>query len=276
MNDAAPTLDPDALRYEEHWQPVLDTAARRLFARVAVAVPASARVLDLGAGTGALTCLAAAHWPDAAIVGLDASAAMLAVAERRMVAVPREAGAPPVEWLVRDAAATGLETASLDAVLSSFVLQLVPDRSAVLLEVARVLVPGGVFGFVTWIAEALQLPPDSEFDEAVYELELDDPESVFREPKPGDYESVEQAEGELAEAGFVDVEARQDTLSFSWSAEAYLHFKVSFDERELIDSLDRADRERLLERVRQRWERLPTSAFTLEAPLVSAVAVRPR
>jgi len=271
VNDPGPIPDPDAERYQEHWQPVLDAAARRLFARVVALAPTARRVLDLGAGTGALTRLARHHWPQASVIALDASAAMLAVAQRRQAALAR-AAAGPIEWLVRDAASTGIEARSVDAVLSSFVLQLVPDRVAVLREMERVLQPDGVFGFVTWIAEELHLPPDDEFDEAVYELELDDPDSVFREPKLGDYESIEQARHELAEAGFADIDVRDDRLSYTWSPDGYLHFKASFDERELLDSLSAADRERLLARVRQRWEALPASAFTLRAPLVSAVA----
>ena len=285
MSVAEPTLDLDALRYEEHWQPVLDGAARRLLARLAAVVPASVvaphdhrsgsrgpRLLDLGAGTGVLTGLAAESWPDAAIIGLDASAAMLGVAERRLAAAGRSEALQPVEWLARDAQATGLETDSIDVVMSSFVLQLVQDRVAVLHEVQRVLAPGGIFGFVTWITDALQLQPDREFDEAVYELELDDPESTVPELESGDYESLDQARDELEEAGFRDIDVRPDTLDYAWSAEAYLHFKASFDERELLDSLTPTDRSRLIANVRRRWANLPASAFRLEAPLVSAVA----
>lgn len=287
MSDSEPNLDPDALRYQEHWQPVLDAPARRLFARVAAVARAflpfsgeqpagddMPRLLDLGAGTGALASLAAERWPHAAIIGLDVSGAMLAVAERRVAAIDRGHGRPGAEWLVRDARATGLEAGSIDAVVSSFALQLVGDRAAVLREVHRVLCTGGVFGFVTWIAEDLQMPPDTEFDEAVYELELDDPDSVFRESKPGDYESIEQARDELVAAGFSDIDVRPDTLAFSWSPDAYLRFKESYDERELFDSLSGPDRARLLENVQRRWEALPATAFSLQAPLVTATARR--
>ena len=286
MSGAGRTLDPDALRYQEHWQPVLDSATRRLFERVvsratgsiptastAVVDGPALRLLDLGAGTGALALLAAEHWPQASIIGLDVSAAMLTVAEERLHAHGREAAAGSVEWLVRDAQSTGLASDSIDVVVSSFVLQLVADRAATLREVRRLLRPGGIFGFVTWMAEEVYMLPDSEFDEAVYELGLDDPESAVREPKASDYESVEVARAELRAAGFDEVDARSERIDFSWSRDAYLHFKEAYDERELFESLDRADRARLRETVQGRWQDLAESAFIFEAPLVAATAL---
>ena len=106
-------------------------------------------------------------------------------------------------------------------------------------------------------------------------LSWDDPESMFREPKPGDYQSLGEAEQELQRVGFERVEVRADRLSYAWTREAYLDFKRSFDERELFESLDAADQARLARRVSERWASLPDRAFTLEAPLVSAVAYRP-
>ena len=45
----APPLDPDCLRYVQHWEPVLSGPSRRMLERLD-ATPAV--VLDLGAGTG--------------------------------------------------------------------------------------------------------------------------------------------------------------------------------------------------------------------------------
>ena len=42
---------------------------------------------------------------------------------------------------------------SFDAVLSSFVFQLVPDRFAALREARRVLRPGGTIAVLTWLAD---------------------------------------------------------------------------------------------------------------------------
>lgn len=266
--------DPDALRYETYWQPVLAGAVRRLLDRLAdraderlVSLQPARTFLDVGTGTGSLALAAAARWPESRVVGLDASAGMLSVARLR--------GPDRCRWLVADAAAMPLESSSVDVAASAFVLQLVADRRAVLREVRRVLRPAGVHGFVTWIAEEVAMAADVEFDEAVHDLELDDPEPGFRAPKAGDYEDLDEAHAELSDAGFVDIDARTDELRFSWSRDAYLDFKVAYDERDLFESLAAADRERLRSRVRQRWRDLPDDAFSLRATLVSALARRP-
>lgn len=273
-------VDPDARRYQEHWQPVLDAAARQLLQRVDAATRplphAISVVLDVGAGTGALTIPAARCWPGARVLGLDATAGMLSMARERASRLDRSGPTARLEWLVADAVSMPLEDASVDVAISSFVLQLVGDREAVLREIHRVLRPGGTLGFVTWMAEDVQMPADIEFDEAVYELELDEPDPAFRESKPGDYQSIDEARTELLRAGFrgADIDVRPERLSYSWSREGYLGFKRGFDERELFDTLDSRDRSRLVERLLERWAALPDSAFTLQAPLVSAVARR--
>ena len=270
--------DPEALGYEVHWQPVLAGPVLRLLDRLHGAADALLTIagatsgqpptlLDVGTGTGNLALAASSRWPGASVVGLDASAAMLSVARLR--------GSQRARWLVADAAAMPLATSSVDVVASAFVLQLVADRRAVLEEACRVLRPGGSLGFVTWIADEVVMVADAEFDEAVYDLELDDPEPGFREPKPGDYEDLEEARAELVSAGFADVDVRSDELRFTWSRDGYLDFKEAFDERDLYETLADADRARLRARVLERWERLDADAFTLHAPLVSALARRP-
>ena len=90
---------------------------------------------------------------------------------------PLPPGLERFEWIVADAAAMPLADASVDVILCAFMLQLASDRRAVLREVGRVLRPGGWLGIVTWLADELALAPDLEFDEAVYDLGLEDPEA---------------------------------------------------------------------------------------------------
>jgi SAM-dependent methyltransferase len=277
-----PDLDLDALRYDEHWEPVLHGATVGLLSRLDAFVQTRLEMagppptlLDVGSGTGALILSASERWSAVRCVGLDASAAMLGVARQRAVdaGVGRAALVP--EWHVADAAKMPLEGGSVSVAASSFMLQLVQDRAAVLAEVRRVLVPGGAFGLVTWLAEDLMLTADEEFDEAVFDLDLDDPEGGFREAKSGDFENVEQARHELHEAGFIDIDARADELRHSWTRAAFLDFKRLYDERELFESLDADDQARLARRVTERWASLSDEAFTLRAPIVTAVATRP-
>jgi SAM-dependent methyltransferase len=268
-----PRPDPDSLRYARHWEPVLAGPGRRLLERIE---DEPVTFLDVGAGTGALAVAAAGRWPSARIIGLDASAGMLSVARHRVTVEGSSDDVARIEWLAADAAAMPLPPASVDVAVAAFVLQLVPDRVDVLSEAHRVLRHGGTIGVVTWIGEDVQMTADVEFDEAVYELELDEPEGAFREPRPGDFADLAEAEAELRRAGFVDIDVRPDELRHTWSREDFLAFKQDFDEAELYGSLGPADRSRLDERVMARWAALPDEAFSLRASLVSALARRPR
>jgi ubiquinone/menaquinone biosynthesis C-methylase UbiE len=202
---------------------------------------------------------------------------MLSAARHRVAG--REASR--FEWLLADASALPLADGSEDIVLAAFMLQLVPDRLAVLREACRALRPGGCIGLVGWIQEDLWLAPDEEFDEAVYDLHLEEPEGAGAaegagaSEAAGDFQDPDQAADDLTAAGFEAVRAWPEHLAFGWTREAYLDFKERYDEAELFDALSAADRSRLRERLRLRWSRLPDDAFVLRAPLVMATARRP-
>jgi SAM-dependent methyltransferase len=273
---------PDGLRYAQHWEPVLADSGWRLLDRVAAlaatsldadAVPGT--VLDLGSGAGLLALAAAERWPLARVVGLDASDAMLSVARQRAAEHEPVGHASRLEWLVADAAAVPLQDASVDVVVSSFMLQLVADRQAVLREVWRVLRAGGMLGLVTWLADELWLAADTEFDEAVYDLSLDDAGVEDPGLQPDDYESPAALLADLEAAGLVGIDVQTGVLESSWSREAYLDFKEQYDEFDLFESLAVTDRARLRERVAERWQRLPEAAFSLRTPIVWATARRP-
>ena len=100
-------------------------------------IPPSGIALDVGCGPGTVTAsLARAAGPDGLALGLDLSQAMLARAVRA------EAG-PQIGFLRADAQRLPLRDATVDAVVSIAVLQLVPDPAAALAEMARVLRAGG-------------------------------------------------------------------------------------------------------------------------------------
>jgi SAM-dependent methyltransferase len=166
-----------------------------------------------------------------------------------------------------------LPEGGVDMALSAFMLQLVEDRPAVLAEIHRVLRPGGLLGLVTWLADDLVMSPDAEFDEAVYDLGLDDPDAEGAGPVD-DIASPEALRADLEAAAFEAIELVVDELVFEWSREGYLEFKEAYDEWDLFESLSAPDRARLRERVIERWAALPDPAFTLRAPLVVATARR--
>ena len=183
------------------------------------------------------------------------------------------AGAGRLEWIVADAGAMPLPEGGVDVALSAFMLQLVEDRPAALAEIHRVLRPGGLLGLVTWLADDLVMSPDAEFDEAVYDLRLEDPEAEAAEPL-ADIASPEALRADLVAAAFEAIEVDVDELVFGWSRQGYLEFKEAYDEWDLFESLSVPDRTRLRERVTERWAALPDPAFTLRAPLVVAAARR--
>lgn len=258
-------LDPDALRYVEHWEPVLAGAAQRTLDRLGT-VPAA--LLDLGAGTGSLTLAAARRWPSVQVTALDASGAMLAVARTRV----GENDARRVSWLPADAAAIPLDDAAIDAAVSSFALQIVADRPAVLTEIRRVLRPGGSLSFVTWLADELVLPADAVYHDVLGDIDEDDEDEGFRSPRSGDYTSLQQAHDELAAAGFEAVDVSRDELRYRWTPESYLAFKTGYDDHERIDSLEGPRREQLLATLAERLATLAPDDFEVRGPLVAGVA----
>lgn len=96
-------------------------------------------VVDLGCGPGNATALLVDWWPDARIVGVDSSAAMIEAAQS--LAVPGQ-----VEFElgdVRDWHPDG----KVDVLLANAVLQWIPDHLDLLPGLAAHLAPGGVLGF---------------------------------------------------------------------------------------------------------------------------------
>lgn len=97
-------------------------------------------VLDLGSGAGIDAFLAArAVGPEGRVIGVDMTPEML---ERARAAARRE-GFSQVEFRAGRLEALPVADASVDAVTSNCVINLVPDKPAVFREIARVLKPGG-------------------------------------------------------------------------------------------------------------------------------------
>ncbi|BBZ42515.1 methyltransferase domain-containing protein [Mycobacterium conspicuum] len=100
-------------------------------------IPPGGTALDVGSGPGNVTAsLARAAGPDGLALGVDISEPMLARAVRA------ESG-PQVGFIRADAQRLPLRDNTIDAITSIAVLQLVPDPTAALTEMARVLRPGG-------------------------------------------------------------------------------------------------------------------------------------
>lgn len=111
---------------DRHWK-------RRLLGLAAVG--ASDRVLDLATGTGDLAYGAAAR--SARVVGLDITPRMIQRARAR-----ETTGAVPL-FLVGDMASLPFASASFDVVTTGYGLRNVPDLTAAIDEMVRVLKPSG-------------------------------------------------------------------------------------------------------------------------------------
>ena len=99
-------------------------------------------VLDLGSGGGIDVLLSARRvGPSGKVYGVDMTDEMLALARDNQ----RKSAAANVEFLKGDIQAIPLPDRSVDVVISNCVINLAPDKSAVLAEAFRVLKPGGRF-----------------------------------------------------------------------------------------------------------------------------------
>lgn len=113
-----------------------------LVSRVGAASPH--RVVDLGCGPGNLTASLTDRWPQAEVMGVDSSAAMIEAARRDSGSAQRKLSFEH-EDIVSWCAGPGLEAS--DVVISNAALQWVPEHRELLPEWLRRLRPGGWFAF---------------------------------------------------------------------------------------------------------------------------------
>lgn len=106
--------------------------AAELLARVPLERPRLA--YDLGCGPGNSTALIAARFPEAEVIGLDTSPAMLERARERL---------PGLVFALADAA-TWVPGRAPDLIYANAVLQWLPDHAALLPRLFGLLAPGGV------------------------------------------------------------------------------------------------------------------------------------
>ena len=97
--------------------------------------------LDLACGTGDITFRLAAKYPDGSVIGLDLTEPML---ERARARCP----ASPIQFRRGDMGRTGLGSGSVDIVTGGYALRNAGDLREVIVEVYRVLKPGGIGCFL--------------------------------------------------------------------------------------------------------------------------------
>lgn len=269
--DAVPPgtrYDDIAEGYVRHWAPVLREAALAVLDHLAPAIDAaggSVHLLDVGAGTGMLSLASLRRWSSATVTGIDPSAGMLEVARRTAA----ENLAPEAAARFRTAVASADELPDhlgpFDAAMSSFVLQLVPNRAAALREIRRVLVPSAPFAWVSWLRTDRAFEPDRVANAVLDDFGFDPPEG---DDRPGDLASVAAAAKGMREAGFRDVRAWAGEATYAWHAEGYLEFLTDFDEASLFADLEAAERAEIEARILAGLRALTPDQLTLRLPIV--------
>ena len=115
------------------------------------AAAAGATVVDLGCGTGRDAFLASRLVGSAGrVIGIDMTPQQLEVAARNIAEHRKVSGLDNVEFRlgsIEDLAASRIDSASVDVVISNCVLNLAGDKARVLAEVFRTLKPGGELYF---------------------------------------------------------------------------------------------------------------------------------
>ncbi len=153
-------------------------------------VKAGGRILDVGAGPGALAaCLAGAFGAEN-VAAVEPSPEFVAALERRLPDVDvREAPAEALPW----------EAETFDAALAQLAISFVTDAPAAVAEMRRVVRPDGVVGLCMWADDGLELsPPLRAAREAAA--------PHVPPPRPLPYRNRDALAGLLADGGLRDVE----------------------------------------------------------------------
>jgi SAM-dependent methyltransferase len=171
--------------------------------RVAALSPQA--VLETAAGTGIVTlCLANSLPVSTQIVATDLNQAMIDFAATKPA--PR-----PITWQACDATKLLFADGSFDCVVCQFGVMFFPSQLTGYQEAYRVLKPGGHYIFSVWdhiVANPIALA----MSDALADRFPDDPPQFLRRTPYG-HSDVDLTRRQLAEAGFVDVQA--DVVSFA-------------------------------------------------------------
>jgi len=252
--DALPqraTWDAIATDYEDLAEPFTRQYAEAAL-RLAGGVRPGEAVLDVAAGTGAFTLLAARG--GAHVLGTDFSPGMVARLAARLAAEGRDG----CEARVMDGQALDLADASFDAAFSTFGIMLFPDWRRGLSEPARVVRPGGRGCVAVW-ATAEGAGPTPVFSETYRRVF---PNAATPPAAPGMTQLTDPTvlQAEMEAAGFHEVVVH--TVGGVFEAPSARWMTANMDRMfrfmPLFTALDAHDRNRLGEAMQNAWGRYET------------------
>lgn len=180
------------------------------------------KVLDIATGIGEPAVTAAKRVkPNGKVVATDISPQMIAIAKSRAKSLGLDS---IMEFREGDAERLNLPESSFNAVLSRWGLMFLPNISATLTEIRKLLVPGGRLAAAVWSTPAKVPFLDLAF--STVRKQINAPP-----PPPGTLGPFSLADPELlkrsfTQAGFKDVQVETFPITFSFdSAETYTRFQ---------------------------------------------------
>ncbi len=165
------------------------------------------RLLDVAAGTGALSVAAARR--GASVLAVDSSTGMMAYLAERAT---RE-GLADLDTRVMDGQKSDLPDASFDLACSAFGVMLFPDHRAGLAEMRRVLAPGGSAAVVAW-SHPDRIGHVRIWNDAIRDA-FPGSEGIDRPSGGRAMDTPEGLAGEVARCGFREVQVRP--LRHEWA-----------------------------------------------------------
>ena len=246
--------------YDDAWSPVILPPAVSVVR--ALDLGDAIRIVDVGAGTGAVAPALRAAAPHAVVISADPAREMLRVAHERR----------KVTGVLADALALPLAPATVDAVLMAYVLFMLDDPSSGLAEATRVLCPGGRVGTVTWASEE----PSSaarRWDETLEELGV--PPLAAHSNHTG-LDTVEAIDSLLDAAGLTKRRVWQETIEHRFTPEHFWHLRTQHGTGKLrLDGLETDRRADALGELRRRLASCAPSDYQFRGALVCSVSAKP-
>lgn len=163
-------LEPEVMDTDEEadgYAAMDHTVPNTAFVDRLIELGARGAALDIGCGPGAIPLMVVERIPGIHVTAIDLSEKMLAHARRLAESSPH---AKRLAFELGDAKGLGHEMHSFDTVFSNTILHHIPDPTHMLMEVSRLLAPGG-----TLLIRDLYRPADqAELDRLVAEHAADD------------------------------------------------------------------------------------------------------
>ena len=244
--------------YDELWSPIIRPVGERLIRELSL--KAARSIIDIGTGVGALLPAIRQAAPRATILGVDRSDGILRLARKR------HSGS----LALMDVQKLALPAERFDAAVIAFVLFHVPSPERCLSEVNRVLKPGGTMGTVTWGAERVPMANtawDEELETAgahVLELPAVDNRACC--------DSAEKLTALLERTGFILTRVWSESIEYRWRPEVHFDYQMRSASRLRFLSLDPAEREACLGRIRKRLSGSDDEQYAYSGDVVMAMA----